>query len=117
MPLGGAARQVGHAPRFVERYPRDDAGMIDVADNGFRPLAHEAIDGSSGESVSARHLLPDEQPQSVCPIKKALSFDLLMFADAVEPHRFRQFNVAAKSVIVRRRQPRIGPIALIEHHA
>ena len=113
--FGGTVRKIGCAPRLVERDPRDDARMADVAFDDVQPFLGQTLDRLPGETVGTRHLLPDQEAGTVGPVQIAWILDLLVLADAVEPHGFRQFDVALQCMVIRRRDPAPLPIALIEH--
>ena len=91
--------------------------MAVVALDRLAPLADHPLDRGAGEAVGRRHLFPDQQAEAVGPVQVARVLDLLVLAHAVEAHRLGQLDVAAQRVVVRRRQQRVGPVALVEHHA
>src|SRR5206468_1796671 len=105
----------GHAPRFVERDPRDDARMADVALYRGEPLGRQSADGLAREAIRAGHFLPHQQPEHVGPVEEARIFDLLVLADAVEAELFYELDVTPKRMIVRRGQSALLPIALVEY--
>ena len=115
--MGLGRGQVGHAPGLVERHPDDDAGMAVVALDHFCPFPDHAADCHWRETVGRRHFFPYQQTQPVGPIQVARVLDLLMLAHAIEAHRLGQFDVAPQGIVGRRGQQRVGPVALVKHHA
>jgi hypothetical protein len=56
------------------------------------------------------------RPELVGPVEIARVLDLLVLAHAVEAHRLGELDVLLQRGVVRRRQQRVGPVALVEHH-
>ena len=91
--------------------------MAVVALDRLGPFAHRALDRGAREAVRRRHFLPHQQAEPVGPVQVARVLDLLVLAHAVEAHRLGELDVAPQRVVARRGQQRVGPVALVEHHA
>src|SRR5215208_5864962 len=106
--------QVRHAPGLVERHPGDDTGMADVTEQRGGPLPGKTIDATQGEAIGAGHLLPDQETQAIRPVEIPRILDLLVLANAIEPHRLGKLDVAAQSIVIRRRHAAVGPVPLVQ---
>src|SRR5205085_217533 len=100
---------------FVERHPRDDAGMIVLAIDeraqfllvnrrglrrAFHLLAVVATRAVPARAlVAARHVLPDEQAELIAPVIPALRFHLHMLARHVEAELLGHLDVVAQRLI------------------
>src|SRR5207248_4251336 len=71
-------RQIRDAPRLIQRNPSDDAGVTAVTVQNLHPLAGYPLDRLCGVAIGAGHLLPDEQADTVGPVKVARIFNLLV---------------------------------------
>ena len=92
-------------------------GMAVVALDRLAPFAHRSLDRGAREAVRRRHLLPDHEAEPVGPVEVARVLDLLVLANAVEAHRLGELDVLPEGLVARRRHERVGPVALVEHHA
>src|SRR5579871_5814115 len=90
--------------------------MADVPHHRLRPLHRDPLHRLLVKPIRAGHLLPDQQPQLVRPVQIPRIFDLLVLANPIESHRFRQFHVPPQRCVVRRRQPAVLPIPLVQRH-
>ena len=115
--LLAAVAQVRRPPALVDRDPHHDRRVVDVALQHFEPLAREPRDVLVVVQVGVGHLARDEIAQLVGPVEEARILHLLVLARAVEAHRLRGLDVVLDGLVGGRRQQRLGPVALVEHHA
>src|SRR6266851_1000631 len=64
--------------------------------------------------VAARHVLPDEDAETIAVVVPARRLDLHMLANQVEPKALRGFDVRAERGVRRRGVQTVRPPALIE---
>ena len=118
------ARRVELPPPFVERHPHDNARMVEAfADDGF-PFGFKLRCGfgrtrevgvvAANIFVTARHILPDQQPQFVTPVIPAIRLYLYVFASEVEAKLFCHLDVVAQRLVCWRGVKSIWPKALIQ---
>src|SRR5687767_5284763 len=88
--------------------------MAAVALDHLEPLGGEALHRALAEAIGAGHLLPHEQALVVGPVEEAWVLDLLMLAYAIEAHRLDEQYVASQRLVVRRGEPALRPVPLIE---
>src|SRR5207244_10082241 len=95
-------------------HPSNEAGMAVIAIERVEPFAGHAVDRLAREAVRTRHLGPYKQPEAIGPEEVSRIFELLMFANTIEAHRFRQFDITSECGIVGSRHSAVGPITLVE---
>ena len=111
-------------PAFIERHPHDDARMIPSPIDKALEFALELLAGflrafvvrvsGANETISARHVLPNQQPEFVAPIIPAVRFNLDVLAGHVESKLPGHFDVVTERLIRRRGVNAVGPKTLIQ---
>ena len=76
--------QSGKPHALIHGNPRDDARMIEVASHCILPFRRQPFFRFRRPLARVRHFFPNQQAESIAPVKPARIFDLLMLANAVE---------------------------------
>src|SRR5690242_21270041 len=71
--------------------------------------------GCESQAVSGQHFFPYHEAESVRPVQIPGIFNLLVLANAIEPHRPGKLDVTPQRSITWRSHQSVRPIATIQH--
>ncbi len=90
--------------------------MVHVPLHGLDPLPREPRRVVFVVEIRVRHLARHQEPHLVGPVQEPRILQLLVLPGPVEPHVHCHFDVVLHRRVRRRRDRRLHPIPLIEHH-
>src|SRR5215204_4196314 len=108
--------QAGKAHALVDRYPGDDAGMVVVAPHRILPLGGKPLFRSWRPLTRIGHLFPNQQAQTIAPVKPARILDLLVLPDSIETKHLDPADVRLQGFISWSSEVTVGPETLVQHH-
>ena len=103
------------SPALVEEHPTNDAGMVVELIKIFPQFPLELCSPSDGVIISARHVLPNQEAQTIGVRIPARRGNFYVLPHGVEAQRFGGLQIELEGIVARRRVKALWPIALVSN--